>query len=304
MRTEAERYLFDLDGYIVVRQALTPTEVGALNNAVDRLPPETRGDRSSHAHSGFVASAANGTSRANDTASREGGLGMLDWGPEFRALVGHRRLVPYLAALLGDNFRLDHHYAVFQRDLGAAGVPNPLHNGAVPFDPSSYYLVREGRIYNGMIVVSIAITDAPADAGGFCCIPGSHKSNFPLPAALRDLEGARSIIRQVPLQAGDALLFTEALTHGALAWRGATERRALLFKYCSGHIQWDSVIMPTGSHKWTPEQRRILRPPFVRDREPSAAGQVAMVRHRLYGIAAGLRNEVRRRTGGRVIDHA
>jgi ectoine hydroxylase-related dioxygenase (phytanoyl-CoA dioxygenase family) len=302
MRTEAERYLFDLNGYIVLRQVLTPSEVGALNQVIDRLPSETRGDRSSHAHRGFVAPATNGN--AKDAEAQKSSSGMLDWGPEFRALVGHRKLVPYLAALLGDNFRLDHHYAVFQRDLGTAGVPNPLHNGAVPFDPTSYYLVRDGHIHNGMIVVSIALTDAPTDTGGFCCIPGSHKSNFALPAALGDLDGPRSIARQVPLQAGDALLFTEALTHGALAWHATTERRAVLFKYCAGHIQWDSVTMPADSHKWTAEQQRILRPPFARDREPSAAGQAAMARYRLYEVAAGLREEVRRRTGGRVIDHA
>jgi len=302
MRTEAERYLFDLNGYIVIRQMLTPTEVGALNQAIDRLPPETRGDRSVHAHRGFVTPAAHRIPKGDDAPN--GSLGMLDWGPKFRALVGHQNLIPYLVALLGENFRLDHFYAVFQRDLGGAGVPNPLHNGAVPFDPASYYLVRDGRLYNGMIVVSIALTDAPAGAGGFCCVPGSHKSNFPLPTALHDLEGTGSIARQVPLQAGDALLFTEALTHGALAWRGAAERRALLFKYCPGHIQWDCETLPTGSHEWTAEQRRILRQPFVRGRAPSAAGQVAMMRHRLYRVAAGVREEMRRRTGGRVIDHA
>ncbi len=32
-------------------------------------------------------------------------------------------------------------------------------------------------------------------------------------------------------QAGDALIFTEALTHGTLVWQGEHQRRSLIYKY-------------------------------------------------------------------------
>ena len=39
---------------------------------------------------------------------------------------------------------------------------------------------RNGCISAGL-TVSFAVTDASAEDGGFACVPGSHKANFPSP---------------------------------------------------------------------------------------------------------------------------
>ena len=53
------------------------------------------------------------------------------------------------------------------------------------------------------------LVDHPAGAGGFTCIPGSHEAAFPVPERLEV-----DLAVEVPLRAGDLVVFAEALTHG------------------------------------------------------------------------------------------
>ena len=84
------------------------------------------------------------------------------------------------------------------------------------FDKGSYYVTHGDRIHNGLLVVSFALCDAPKGAGGFCCVPGSHKQLVATPPSLSGTgaangHAANAIVVQPELKAGDALLFTEAL---------------------------------------------------------------------------------------------
>src|SRR5205814_7276584 len=133
----------------------------------------------------------------------------------------------YLRELIGDKMRLDHEYAIFMKQ---GGTENRMHGGGTPYDPAQYYHYRNERFYNGLTVVTFALSDADADDGGFCCVPGSHKSNVTLPPSFRSTEKRGLWLVQPPLKAGDALIFTEALTHGTLPWMASHERRALLYK--------------------------------------------------------------------------
>ena len=172
--------------------------------------------------------------------------------------------------LIGEDCRLDHQYAIFMARGHVFAGGHALHNGGVPFDGSQSYQVREGRIHSGLTVVSFALSDAPSGAGGFCCIPGSHKSRFPLPEGWDDLEEPTGLVQQVPMAAGDALIFTEAITHGCLPWSAAHERRSLLFKYCPGYMQWErnSPFVNVEAYDWNERQRKLLRPPYAGRRDP------------------------------------
>jgi len=88
---ELERYLFDLQGYLVVNDVLTPEEVARLNAAIDRHTDGITG------HDGSDARI----------------YGFLNWEePLVRDLIDHPRMLPYLKALLGEGFRLDHEYGM------------------------------------------------------------------------------------------------------------------------------------------------------------------------------------------------
>ncbi|MGH3713108.1 MAG: phytanoyl-CoA dioxygenase family protein [Micromonosporaceae bacterium] len=268
---DKERYLFDLNGYIVLRSVLSAAELDALRAEVRDAGVEAALNRQKYLHVGFPRDYYDDGEWTGEGGYRYSSDSfILDWGPSTRSLVAHPRLLSYLCALVGSDFRLDHAYGVFSR---RRTLSHALHNGATPFDPTQMYLYREGRMHNSMVVVQYALTEVGPEDGGFCCIPGSHKSNFPLPAdmpPLDELDDEWSVhVRRVPMKQGDVLIFTEAVTHGALGWRGSGDRMALLFKYCQGALQWekDSPFVSDG-HSWTPLERRVMSGPYAGGRAP------------------------------------
>lgn len=90
--TEDERYLFDLNGYVIVRGVLTLEEVEEANNVIDR-----------HAHEMIERSDQELRNALKDTKLYGTGPGrkdlgkVLEWGPEskvFKSILAHPRLVP------------------------------------------------------------------------------------------------------------------------------------------------------------------------------------------------------------------
>jgi hypothetical protein len=231
--TDKERYRFDLDGYLVVPNALDADRVRELNDVVDRLE---------------LASAE---TRA---------VGFFDRDPAFRELLVNPAITPYLLEWLGPGLRLDHYYLIFGETLDGL----QMHLGGTPYVPWGSYHVRNGRIFSALTVVSYVLN--PVKPGeGFACVPGSHKSEFPCPDDVTDLRD-RSFITAPTVEPGDAIIFTEALTHGALPWTSAHGRRALLYKFTPGHVTW---LHPRWSQELldacTPEQRAFLEPAYVAD---------------------------------------
>jgi hypothetical protein len=193
--------------------------------------------------------------------------GFLGWGQPFRDLLDHPGMMPYLKELLDPAVRLDHYYGIHMRQ-GTEGLK--LHGGGTPYDRPEYYHFRNGQMFNGLTVVTWALSDVPAGQGGFACIPGSHKANYACPPPIRSYEGNPGCVIQVPMRAGDVLIFTEALTHGTHPWTAAHQRRSLLLKYCPGHMAWGG-----GYAKWpaemleqlTPDQRLLFEAPYFHQRK-------------------------------------
>jgi hypothetical protein len=241
---DGERYLFDLQGFVTVRDALTGEQLLELNREFD-------------AHvAASVAPDAN-THRFNS---------LLDWGKPLRDLIDNPRVTPVLEAILGAHFRLDHEYGdLIRRGKGPIGTR--LHGGATPFDPAQYYLLAGGEIRSGLCVVAYNLRDVGSGEGGFAAVPGSHKANFRFPQEWIELDvpEPRPFVRAVTGPAGTAVIFTEALTHGTLPWRGAGERRTLFYKYSPHASSWSaSYYDPDLYPDLTDRQRAILEGPNAR----------------------------------------
>lgn len=254
-----ERYLFDLNGYVVLRGAVPPAMLASVNELFDGIRDTL--PTWHQVHTGFPSTAkftnADPSTGPLDVFTKE----LLDWGDAIRQLAVLPPVRSYLTELLGDAYRLDHCYAIMMRpDHPHAGVQN-LHNGGKPFEPAFRYGVCDGKFDLGLVTVTFPLVNEVGGDGGFCCVPGSHKSNYPLPDGWEDLTVPRTEVVDVDIHAGDALLFTEALTHGTARWSGATDRRAVLFKYLPGHLQWSEH--PPGSTEPVSEPLSgLLRPAF------------------------------------------
>jgi hypothetical protein len=192
-----------------------------------------------------------------DIGSQRFGDEFLRWDQGFRDLLDHDAVLPLLRDLMGDHLRLDHAYGIVMSP-NSSGLG--LHGGGTPFDPSQYYVHRGGRMYNGLTTVTWSLVSSRPGEGGFGCIPGSHKASEPLPPEI-----PAHWVREVPLQAGSVLIFTEALTHCTIPWTAPVERRAVLFKYSPGHLAWGRWQEPPKAlwRSLTDRQRRLFQPPSV-----------------------------------------
>lgn len=255
--TDEQRFLFDLQGFLVVPEVLDAAAVQRMRTAMDAHgvdPPEEKSD----------------DYRFGD---------FLRWSDDFRRLIDHHAIMPILVDLLGPKFRLDHAYGMATRPRRGGEAPEKatahnLHHTAGMFEHGCYYVTHGSRMHNGLIVVSYALTDIAPGVGGFCCIPGSHKAIFPMPRPLFQIEG-NPLVKQVPQRAGDALIFTEALTHGTWPWTDPQgERRSVLLKYSPHYMQWAGKPMDAEIAGLTERQRLILQGAYVWQR-PAIPGEEA-----------------------------
>jgi hypothetical protein len=258
--TPEERYLFDVQGFLLVEDVLTAAEVAELNSLLDQ----------------YNIWENKGTGRFTELWSNDPNFVTVGpahtWDEAFRRVLDHPRVIPYLAELLEPRFRYDQGHVLLMRK-GAENLR--LHGGGTPYRSDFFYHFREGKFYNGMVAVSFTLTDAGPGQGGFAAIPGSHKANYPCPADLLSFHRTDAIIH-VPARAGSAIIFTEALTHGTWPWKADYERRSLLLKYTPGHIAWSGVGGRAGSvakgvhlgqlqpeeNGWTERQLRLLTAPY------------------------------------------
>lgn len=237
--------MFDLEGYLVIPNVLSRSECAQLSALADTAWPATEDD---------------GPYRRTANVSR--------WGTPVLSLMDHPKVLPYLVQLLGSRLRIDHDYSIFTR---RGTPPHELHGGPRRIEPDHWYEYRDGVMRNGLLVATWCLTDAGPDDGGFVCVPGSHKTNFMMnvPAEVRAQTRAAHYVRQPPVQAGDVILFTEALIHGAAPWRAEHERRALLFKYSPSYQSWSATYYKTEDYpNATAQQRRLMAPPSIEQHPP------------------------------------
>ncbi|MBV7331417.1 phytanoyl-CoA dioxygenase family protein [Chloroflexi bacterium TSY] len=247
MRPE-EKFMFDLEGYLVVKNVLTPAEVHTMNAQADQV---------------FAPDGEEDDFRRTSCVSR--------WGSDFQNLIDHPKILPYLVELLGPKVRIDHDYCIFMNKGAERGR---LHGGETDRAADHWYKYRDGIMRNGLTVATFFLTPAAQGDGGFCCIPGSHKSNFvdSLPDDVRHYVRVPHYVVQPAVEAGDALIFTEALIHGTMRWTADHERRALLYKYSPGHSAWSQEYYNLADYPNATEQQiRMMAPPSVGRRPDTVA---------------------------------
>ena len=255
-RPDDEKYLFDLNGYLVVEGVLAAEEIRLANEAVDRHLPLGRLRPSDESLDG-------GSDALRGEVGRGELNGLLEWDSPwcepFRAMLAHPILVAYLNEMLGPGFRMDHDMFLLWIDKGAEGFE--LHRSSGPgFDPNQYYLVRDGKMHNGLTVVALQLTDVNPGDGGLVVVPGSHKANFRCPEELRAYLKHRENVRQVTCRAGDAVIFTEAVTHETLPWTSDRPRRTVLTHYTAGNMAY---VPASDAPDWADERlRAVMQPPY------------------------------------------
>uniref|UniRef100_A0A0G4HD63 Phytanoyl-CoA dioxygenase family protein n=1 Tax=Chromera velia CCMP2878 TaxID=1169474 RepID=A0A0G4HD63_9ALVE len=263
-----EKFFFDLNGYIVVRNVLSPEEVTAANAEIDMHT----GDFQERV--GKLRNTVENTPMSGDGKTGRFDLGgFLGWkkpqGDVFRSILAHPKLVPYLHAFIGKGYRLDHQPLIIGQKKGSEGFA--LHGGPLDRDgnlyPSLQYRYVNGSFYNTLLAVSVQFCDHNEGDGGFCIVPGSHKINVKVPDQMIHGQLYRECIQQPQTKAGDVVIFSEATVHGCLPWTRDHERRIALYRFSPCHLAYGRSYLPHWPEEVlenaTPEQRIALLPPFA-----------------------------------------
>ncbi|HIG40584.1 MAG TPA: hypothetical protein EYQ14_08610 [Gammaproteobacteria bacterium] len=240
--SDEEKFKFDIQGFIVIPDVLSHDECDHYSRLADETWPRQPSDPAF---------------RRKDFIS--------EWGQPFIDLMDHPVVLEYVVELVGRKVRIDHEYCLF---MDKSDSKMQLHGGPRLFETDHWYYYQDGTMRNGLTVVTYNLTPSPEGAGGFTCIPGSHKSNFirNLPDDVRDFRRSEPYVVQPALNRGDVLIFTEALIHGTAPWQLAHERRTLLYKYSPPHSSWSKLRYdPDKYPDLTNRQRRLMQPPSVED---------------------------------------
>ena len=264
-------YLFDLRGYLVLEEALSGDEVREMNACLDEIPPLKPGD-----WHGYVNGHAYG-----DVTSGINYQQIYEAGEPFEKLIDHPSWIDHVKHFVGGEGTFDYHHGPLFIDENFANFRSPgeaigVHSGAAAGSMRNQFRFYAGRFMCGQVNVLMALTDIGPGDGGTMLIPGSHKSNVRHPhmdeyrmGEDRSVDGLEGAI-EVQMKAGDALLFTDTLTHGSAMRANEGIRRIAVYRYGPSWGNFRHGYQPSAKllARLTPERRKIVQPQELLQREP------------------------------------
>ena len=218
MMTAEQRYLFDLHGYLHVRNALSAEELAAARAAAERYVatpheelPEGFGVDGKRYLNGFA------------------------FDPALECLALHPSTWPIVKELTRGRPRLAS--GTLQVDDASEGASEAmrLHCARDDFGWDAIrYEVRDGRVFCDHTVVFPYLSDVHPGDGGLLVVPGSHKSMFERPPELfnhgmiETLDALPEGVVNITPRAGDMVVMNELVTHGVLPWTPRDRGRMIL----------------------------------------------------------------------------
>ena len=237
--TEAQKYLFDLKGFILLPALLSEEELVLIRAHQHKflyeresLPPH---ERDNHGGPSQI---------------------LLD----HPAVVGVLNEVLSHQALASEEcygFRYDHTYTSHRQ----AGHDNfGPHGGGGYFNfrgNSHIYQMQPGKVHSGLTRVVWELNEVGEGDGGTLFLPGSHKAAFPRSEELSERDSPLWESYNCP--AGSAVIFTEALCHSGTRWTNQQRDRLTLFTcYDTVNSKWGKGCPAPEVVASFPEKRRTL----------------------------------------------
>lgn len=265
--SDMERYLFDLNGYLILKGALTPAQVAACNATYDQVEA-----------AGIAGRGWWGNVAVNNSGQQEG-LTMqqlYEAGPVWEELLDHPAWIDKAIHFIGsddpENFDNAHGPAFIDECFGTIrpeGGAQRLHSGGHVGTIRTQYRFHAGKFHCGQINILMAFRDIGPGDGATMVIPGSHKSNIRHPQTVAiekrseetSVDGVEGAI-EVHLQAGDALLFVDAIAHGSARRTNPGNRRIAVYRYGPswGHFRLPYRPSPELLARLTPRRRGLVYP--------------------------------------------
>jgi hypothetical protein len=262
-------YLFDLQGFFKIENAVEPRLVGELTEALLSMR-EVEPD-------GWIGNVWRLPSSQPDVDVELQNI--VEGGVPFEELIDHPSWINYMrrycaeASSPWEGLFIDECFG----KIRGLGDYHRFHSGGYRSGIRTQYRYEHGVFRCGQINLLVALTDIGPGDGGTLLIPGSHKSNFPHPQRdeLNNQGGRMDEMVGVvnpTLRRGDALLFVDSITHGtATRTNPVGERLTVLYRYGPGWAvgrrgyRYSEELLA----RLTPQRRRILEP--IPPRVPAAS---------------------------------
>ena len=261
--TERERYFFDLNGFLLLKGALSKEDVVEINAAIDVLLPIEPGEWKGYVH-------------GHDYADDDGvNLQQIyEGGEAFEKLIDHPSWIEKVKYFVGGADTFDYNHGPLFIDESFANIRGPgeaigLHSGGHEGAKRTQFRFYNGHFHCGQINVLMALTDIKDGDGATMVVPGSHKAHFPHPdegkhrmggdvASVDEVEGAI----EIQMDAGDVILFVDALCHGSAERVNPGNRRIIVFRYGPswGNFRYGYQASQELIDRLTPERLQIVRP--------------------------------------------
>ncbi len=275
--TSREEYFFDLNGFVVLKNVLTPSHIAEMNAILDEIthldPPLGPGEWYGYVH-------------AHSYGGEEGiNLQQIyEAGEPFERLIDYPGWFAKIMHFVGGERTFDCMHGPLFIDESFANLRGPgdaigLHSGGNIGVKRNQFRYFNGRFQCGQVNVLMALTDIGPGDGATMVVPASHKANFEHPdlkthgmkhGEARSVDGVDGAI-EVHLEAGDAIVFVDAICHGSAKRVNPGERRIVVYRYGPS---WGNFRHPYHASnelldRLTPRQRSIVCPQLPIKREPN-----------------------------------
>lgn len=284
MEQEQLDYLFDLQGYLVLENAISDEDLAEINEWIDdhweyveqpwepnpenKRIPRWIGNIETHTYN-----IENGVNFQN----------IIEGGDVFQKLIDHPAWVNMIRKYVHEVNGLSIHEN-FLNVRGPGGFIHIHCGGHVPLSYLTFRQVNTGEWLVGQINVLMAINDIGPGDGAPVLIPGSHKCSEIHPRLKHDGKGivydghtgkpagSAFATQEVHLKAGDVVMFTDAITHGSAERTNPGHRRSIVYRYSPRYVRerFDYQHSDELLARLTPAQRSIIQPMSPR-RPPQVA---------------------------------
>ncbi len=255
--TPLDDFLFDLRGYLVLKNAVEPELLDDLNHAFDNFPELAPGQWW-------------GNAQRRDYTDETGFElhNVVEAGEPFERVIDHPSWISLVTHFAGEEKCYVEGVFIDEciASIRTSGGHHPVHSGGFQGAMRGAFQYKNGVFRCGQVNIILALTDVGEGDGPTMVIPGSHKSNFVHPLAgdyaagdrMDTLEGAIPL----HLEKGDALLFVDGLMHGGSSRTNPGERRVLIYRYGPSwaRTRFNYEYSPELLDRLTPDRRKILQP--------------------------------------------
>ena len=239
MDEKLQDYLFDLQGYLILKDAIAVEDLREMNQWVDDNWSYVESPTRKGANSEAGRWIGHVETHSYDKYDGVNFQNIIEGGPVFERLIDY----PSWMHLVRKYINPVNGLSIHENFLNVRGRGGYLYIHCGGHAPLCYLTFRQhntGEWMVGQINVLIALNDIGPGDGPTVLVPGSHKCTEVHPRLEVDGKGVVAIsgeaagtavgMKEMYLNAGDVLLFTDAITHGHQFEISAYDTKALVYR--------------------------------------------------------------------------